>query len=53
MLGNNFYIGPGAKIFGEVYMAVGVKTGANAVVNKSCINPDLLRVGVPVENLNI
>lgn len=49
VLGNNIYIGPGAKIFGEVYIADGVKIGANAVVNKSCIRSDSLLVGIPAE----
>ena len=35
ILGNNIYIGPGAKIFGKIQIVDGCKIGANAVVNKS------------------
>lgn len=34
-LGDNVYIGPGAKIFGAVMLGDNVAVGANAVVNKS------------------
>ena len=34
-LGDNVYIGPGAKIFGAVVLGDNVAVGANAVVNKS------------------
>lgn len=34
-LGNNVYIGPGAKIYGKVVLADNIAIGANAVVNKS------------------
>lgn len=47
IIGNNVYIGPGAKIFGEIQIADGVKIGANAVVNKSCANNNATLVGVP------
>lgn len=34
-IGNNVYIGPGAKIFGDITIADNIAIGANAVVNKS------------------
>ena len=34
-LGDNVYIGPGAKIYGPVTLGDNVAVGANAVVNKS------------------
>jgi serine O-acetyltransferase len=34
-LGDNVYIGPGAKIFGDVTLGDNVAVGANSVVNKS------------------
>lgn len=37
-LGDNVEIGVGAKIIGDIYIADGVKIGANAVVVKSCYN---------------
>lgn len=48
-IGNNVYIGPGAKIFGDIFIADGCKIGANAVVNKSCINKGMTLVGVPAK----
>jgi len=33
-IGNNVYIGPGAKIYGRITIGDNVKIGANAVVNK-------------------
>ena len=46
VLGDNCYIGTGAKIFGNITIGNNVKIGANAVVNKSF--PDNVTiVGVP------
>jgi serine O-acetyltransferase len=46
-LGNNVYIGPGVKIFGKITIADGCVIGANAVVNKSFINPNMVIAGIP------
>lgn len=46
-IGDNVYIGPGAKIFGDIEIADNVSIGANAVVNKSCGQSNVLLVGVP------
>ena len=35
VLGDFIFIGPGAKLFGEIKIGNGVRVGANAVVNKS------------------
>ncbi|NVJ86777.1 MAG: serine acetyltransferase [Algoriphagus sp.] len=35
IIGDNVWIGPGAKIFGDIRIGSGVQIGANAVVNKS------------------
>jgi serine O-acetyltransferase len=35
-IGDNCYIGPGAKIFGPIILGENRVTGANAVVNRSC-----------------
>ena len=35
MIGDNVYIGPGAKIFGGIILGNNIAVGANAVVNKS------------------
>lgn len=45
-IGDNVYIGPGAKLFGGIVIGNNVSIGANAVVNKSCPDNATL-VGVP------
>jgi serine O-acetyltransferase len=42
-IGNNVYIGPGAKLFGNITIGNNVAIGANAVVNSSI--PDNVTVG--------
>lgn len=46
-IGNNVYIGPGAKLYGDISIADGCTIGANAVVNKSCSKPYTILVGIP------
>lgn len=46
-IGNNVYIGPGAKVFGDIEIASEVIIGANAVVNKTCLRKGAVLVGVP------
>lgn len=46
-IGNNVYIGPGAKIFGPIEIADDCVIGANAVVNKSCHIEGAKILGVP------
>jgi len=46
-LGNNVYVGPGAKLFGDIYIADNCAIGANSVVNKSFLQKGSLIVGVP------
>lgn len=46
VIGDNVYIGPGAKIYGNIEIGDNVKIGANLVVNKSFGN-DVLLVGIP------
>ena len=41
------YIGPGAKIFGPIKIANNVAIGANAVVNKDCLEDNATLAGVP------
>jgi serine O-acetyltransferase len=47
-IGSNVWIGPGAKIFGNINIGNGVQIGANAVVNKGFINSVTLG-GVPAK----
>lgn len=48
-IGDNVYIGPGAKIFGPVVIGDNVKIGANAVVNKSFPEGNCTLVGIPAK----
>jgi serine O-acetyltransferase len=47
VIGDNVYIGPGAKIFGPVRIADRCAIGANAVVNASFDEPGCSIAGVP------
>ena len=49
ILGDNVDVGVGAKIIGNIYIADGVRIGANAVVNKSCYKKNAMLVGVPAK----
>jgi serine O-acetyltransferase len=51
-IGDNCYIGPGAKIFGEVVIGSGVVIGANAVVNRSFPDSDQTLAGVPARKVS-
>lgn len=42
-IGNNVYVGPGAKLFGDITIGNNVAVGANAVVNKNI--PDNVTIG--------
>lgn len=47
VLGDNIYIGPGAKLFGKILIADGCVIGANAVVNSDFFEKGSLLVGIP------
>lgn len=47
-IGNDCYIGPGAKIFGNISLGNNIAIGANAVVNKS-FGESLTIAGVPAK----
>ncbi len=51
IIGDNVYLGPGAKVFGGVHIASNIKIGANAVVNKSCETEGAVLVGIPAKNV--
>ncbi len=51
-IGNNVYIGPGAKIFGDITIADGIAIGANAVVNKSFSEPGISIGGIPAKKIS-
>jgi serine O-acetyltransferase len=46
-IGDNVYIAPGAKIFGDIEIASNIAIGANAVVNRSFIDGGVLIAGIP------
>ena len=47
VVGNNCYIGPGAKLYGKIIIGDNVIIGANAVVNKSFPQGSCTIAGVP------
>lgn len=49
VIGNNCYIGPGAKLFGSIKIGNDCVIGANAVVNKSFENNEVTIAGVPAK----
>ena len=51
-IGNNVYIGPGAKIFGDIIIADGIAIGANSVVDKSFTEPNIGIAGIPAKKIN-
>lgn len=51
-LGNDLYIGPGAKLFGGIVLADGIAVGANAVVNDSFTEPGITIGGIPARKLS-
>jgi serine O-acetyltransferase len=51
-IGNNVYIGPGAKIFGEIVIADNIAIGANSVVNKSFYEKGISIAGIPAKKIN-
>lgn len=48
-IGNNVYVGPGAKLFGKIFIADGCAVGAGAVVTKSFLNPGMNIIGNPAK----
>jgi len=50
-IGDNVYIGPGAKIFGDISIPNNVAIGANAVVNKSFTQENIVLAGVPARKV--
>jgi serine O-acetyltransferase len=48
-LGDNVYIAPGAKIYGNIKIANNIAIGANAVVNKSFEKENTIIAGIPAK----
>jgi serine O-acetyltransferase len=51
LIGNNVYIGPGAKIYGAITIANNSVIAANAAVNKSIVEEGMLIAGVPAKTI--
>ena len=51
-IGNRVYIGPGAKLFGDIVIADDIAIGANAVVNKSFETAGIAIGGIPAKKIN-
>lgn len=51
IIGDNCYIGPGAKIYGKIYIQNGTAIGANAVVNKTFDEENIAIAGVPAKKI--
>ncbi|UGV40629.1 serine acetyltransferase [Methanococcoides orientis] len=51
-IGNNVYIGPGAKLFGDIKIADGIAIGANSVVNRSFMESNISIAGVPAKKIS-
>lgn len=50
-IGNNVDVGFGAVIIGDIEIADDIKIGANAVVNKSFLEPGITIAGVPAKRV--
>lgn len=51
-IGDNVYIGPGAKIFGPINIADGIAIGSNSVVNKSFDEKGITIAGIPAKKVS-
>ena len=51
-IGNNVYIGPGAKIYGDIAIADDIAIGANACVNRSIETPGISIGGIPAGKIS-
>lgn len=52
VIGDNAYIGPGAKLYGGIVLGDNVRVGANAVVGRSFPEGHVTLVGAPARPIN-
>lgn len=52
VIGEHVYVGPGAKVFGDITIADNVQIGANAVVTRTCDVEGATLAGVPAVIVN-
>jgi serine O-acetyltransferase len=50
-IGNNCYIGPGAKLYGSIEIPDNVAVGANSVVNKTFSEANIAIAGIPAKKI--
>ncbi len=50
-IGDNCYIGPGAKVFGDITLGDNIIIGANSVVNKSISESGIAIAGMPAKKI--
>jgi serine O-acetyltransferase len=50
-IGDNCYIGPGAKIYGDIVLPNGIAIGANSVVNKTFVECNIAIAGAPATKI--
>lgn len=50
-IGDNVYIGPGAIIYGDIRIGNGIAIGANATVNKSFEENNIMIAGTPAKKI--
>ena len=51
-IGDNVYIAPGSKIFGNIVIASDIAIGANSVVNNSFLNQGITIAGIPAKKIS-
>lgn len=51
VLGNNVYVGPGAKIYGDITIANNIAIAANAAVSSSFAEENIMIGGVPAKRI--
>lgn len=51
-VGNDVVIGVGAVLLGGIYISDGIAIGANAVVNKSFMEPGIAIAGIPAKKIS-
>ncbi|NCS98819.1 serine acetyltransferase [Candidatus Parcubacteria bacterium] len=52
IIGDNCYIGPGVKMYGDISIANGIAIGANSVVNKSFDEENIAIAGIPAQKIS-
>ena len=52
IIGDNVYIAPGVKMFGQINIANNIAIGANSVVNKSFYEEGISIAGIPAKKIS-